>query len=284
MSINSTSIKKKDTNLTTLNLNNNGIDDEGVEVLTTSLKHNKKLNSFYLKGNNLQAMGYLAILKLLVDVSSIENTYNNSNNTLKTLDFDMNPPVRSDERIVKKMKALKWFIAVFTTLNKQQRHPRRFKVVYAQLISQHRKKLCDIQGIEYSYESIFSEIDPLILPEVLSFVALAQFRGKNSLLQTQTELFRILVTVAPDLSSIVNRPVSLKERIVDNEAKVVALGIEREQKVADINAKYEREVAALNAKKLEMKRELEALQSGGETNGKEVQEDKKLSGKKRDRS
>lgn len=70
-----------------------------------------------------------------------------------------------------------------------------------------------------------------------------------------------------------NRPVFFKERIVENEAKVVALGI-----------KYEREVAALNAEKLEMKRELEALQSGGKTNDKEVQEDGKLSGKKRDRS
>jgi hypothetical protein len=54
--------------------------------------------------------------------------------------------------------------------------------------------------------------------------------------------------------------------------------------VADINAKYEREVATLNAKKLEMKRELEALQTGEKTNNKEVKEDEKLSGKKRDRS
>ena len=256
-------LQKEDTNLTTLHLDYNGIGDEGIEVLTNSLKHNKKLKSFSLKGNNLQAMGYLAILKLLVDVSSIENTYNNSNNTLKTLDFDINPPIRSDERIVKKMKALKKFITVFTTINNRP-NPRRFKVVYAQLISQHRKGLCQIQGIDYSYESIFSKIDALVLPEVLSFVARHH---------KQTELFRMLVTVAPDLSSIVNRPVFFKERIVENEAKVVALGI-----------KYEREVAALNAEKLEMKRELEALQSGEKTKDKEVQEDKKLSGKKRNRS
>ena len=51
-----------------------------------------------------------------------------------------------------------------------------------------------------------------------------------------------------------------------------------------MNAKHEREVAALNAEKLEMKRELESLQSRGETNDKEVQEDEKLSGKKRNRS
>ena len=72
----------------------------------------------------------------------------------------------------------------------------------------------------------------------------------------------MLVTVAPDLSSIVNRPAYIKERIVEIEAKV----------------------AALNAEKLEMKRKLEALQSGGKTKDKEVQEDEKLSGKKRNRS
>jgi len=244
-------LQKEDTNLTTLNLNDNGIDDEGVEVLANSLKHNKKLKSLHLRGRNLQPKGYLAILKLLVGVSSIENTYN-SNHTLKTLDFDMNPPIRSDERMVKKMNILKKFINVFTKLNNRP-NPRRVKVVYAQLKSQNRKGLCQIQGIDYSYESIFSEIDALVLLEVLSFVA---WHHK------QTELFRMLVTVAPDLSSIVNRPAFLKERIVE----------------------YEREIAALNTKRLEMKRELESLQSRGETNDKEVQEDEKLSGKKRNRS
>ena len=56
--------------------------------------------------------------------------------------------------------------------------------------------------------------------------------------------------------------VKFKERIVENEAKV----------------------AALNAEDLEMERKLEALQSGEKTNNKEVQEDEKLSGKKRERS
>lgn len=189
-------------------------------------------------------------MKLLLDISSIENTYYNSNHTITTL--DINPPKKSDERIIKTMNILKKYVHTFTTLNKQRR-PRRAKIVYAQLMSQHRKNLCKIQGIEYSHESIFSEIDALVLPEVLAFVTRSQ---------KQTELFRMLVTVAPDLSSIVNRPAYIKERIVEIEAKV----------------------AALNAEKLEMKRELEALQSGEKTNDKEEKEDEKLSGKKRNRS
>ena len=155
-------------------------------MLTNSLKHNMKLNSLHLRGRNLQPKGYLAILKLLVDVSSIENTYN-SNHALKTLDFDMNPPIRSDERMVKKMNILKKFINVFTKLNNRP-NPRRVKVVYAQLKSQNRKGLCQIQGIEYSYESIFSKIDALVLPEVLAFVARHH---------KQTELFRMLVQSHP---------------------------------------------------------------------------------------
>lgn len=274
-------LQKEDTNLEFLDLEQNGIGGEGIEVLANSLKHNTKLNGLFLQGNNISAKGYQAIVKMLVDVSSIENTYNNSNHTIKTL--NLNPPMRSDERIIKMINILKKYINAFTKINNGG-NPGRTKVIQIHLKSHNRKDLCWIQGIEYSHESIFSEIDPLVLPEVLSFVARKQIRDKNAHLKTQTELFRMLVTVAPDLSSTVNRPLCLKERIEDNEAKVVALGIEHEQKIAAMNAKHEREVAVLNAKKLEMKRELEALQTGEKTKDKEVEEDEKLSGKKRDRS
>jgi len=240
-------LQKEDTNLTILQLEENGIGDEGIEVLANSLKQNTKLNGLSLKMNNITKRGYQAILKLLVDESSIENTYTNSNHTITILSLD--PPSSSDETRIKFMKK---FIEAQIKIANIKRNPGRDKVIKTHLLSSEiRKRLCMLQDIEYSYESIFSEVDALVLPEVLSFVAPAQFRS----LQTQTELFRMLVTVAPDLSSIVNRPVFFKERIEENEAKVVALGI-----------KYEREVAALNAEKLEMKRELEALQSGEKTN------------------
>lgn len=262
-------LQKEDSNLTYLRLEHNGIGDEGIEVLANSLKHNKKLINLYLKGNNLKEKGYQALLKLLMDVSSIENTYN-SNHTIANLDLERS--TGSDETIIKRMKEyIK--LAINANWNRRSFNPGRFKVIDAQLNSKKRTELCEIQGIEYSYESIFSEVDALVLPEVLALIG--SIHGTTPLVQRnqkQTELFRMLVTVASDLSSIVNRPAFIRQKIEDNEEQVVALGI-----------KYEREVAALKTKKLELKRELESLQSRETTKDKEVG-DEKLSGKKRDRS
>lgn len=63
-----------------------GIDDEGAELLASSLENNTKLRVLDLDENNITERGYIAILKIVVEVSSIENTYN-SNNTL-SCEFD----------------------------------------------------------------------------------------------------------------------------------------------------------------------------------------------------
>ena len=273
----------------TLNLNDNSIDDEGVEVLVNSLKHNKTLNRLFLKKNiNITKKGCLAILKLLIDISSIKNTYN-SNHTLKV---DLDPPIGSDERIVNVSDVLPsqkdaiYVIRYIKALIKtnEERNPGRAKVIETQLNSVTRAFMCRLQGIEYSYESIFSDIDALVLPEVLALVAEEH---------EQTELFHMLVTVAPDLSSIVNRPVSLREQMNTNEElittlhnkrerKVAALKAEYESKLAALDAKCESEVAALHAKNLKLKQELKLIQSKKEEKEESVSGGQ-LCGKKRDR-
>ena len=56
--------------LTELYLENNGIDDEGAEILASSLKHNTKLHTLHLDENNITKKGCQAFLKILIDVSS----------------------------------------------------------------------------------------------------------------------------------------------------------------------------------------------------------------------
>ena len=57
--------------------------DEEAELLATALKHNTSLKELHLSNNNgITERGHVAFLKLLNDVSSIENTYN-SNHTLR---------------------------------------------------------------------------------------------------------------------------------------------------------------------------------------------------------
>jgi hypothetical protein len=83
--------------LTNLLLGNTGIGDEGIEILANSLKDNTKLKELNLENNsNITVKGRRVLLKLLVDVSSIERTYN-SNHTLTSchLDETLNNEIRS---------------------------------------------------------------------------------------------------------------------------------------------------------------------------------------------
>ena len=82
-------LRKEESNLTHLFLQNTGIDNEGAEMIASSLKHNTKLEELYLENNNLERNGstYVTFLKLLVDISSVANTYN-SNHTLKVLSLN----------------------------------------------------------------------------------------------------------------------------------------------------------------------------------------------------
>ena len=62
-----------------LHLNSTGIDNEGAEILATLLKNDTKLFLLDLEDNTLiTESGYKALLKVVVDVSSIENTYNSN--------------------------------------------------------------------------------------------------------------------------------------------------------------------------------------------------------------
>ena len=74
-------LQQEGSTLTEVLLLGTGMGDEEAELLATSLKHNTTLESLYLQNNNITEKGKRAFLKLLVDVSSIESTYN-SNHTL----------------------------------------------------------------------------------------------------------------------------------------------------------------------------------------------------------
>jgi len=65
-------LQEEGTTFEDLYLNNTGMGDEEVELLATSLKRNTKLKVLGLQDNNITEKGCRALLKLLVDVSSIE--------------------------------------------------------------------------------------------------------------------------------------------------------------------------------------------------------------------
>ena len=197
-------LQKKDTRLSYLFLDNTGIDDEGAEIIANSLKHNTKLKTLHLVDNNqITEKGFKVFLKLLVDVSSVESTYN-SNHTLNEL------------RVPK--TSMGSYINAALHMNKTNTNSEatgRAKVIEYQLNSQTRKKLCELQDIEYcSVGTLYADIEPVLLPGILALIG-----GNHS----QCELYTALIQMVPDLLSCIDRNSMIKDEMARNTAQMAKL-------------------------------------------------------------
>ena len=215
-----------DATLGHLSLQNNLIDDEGVEILVDVLKNNTSLTSLSLEGNHkISKHGQLMLLKLVSDVSSIEATLQ-SNHTLSTI------AVTSSATDTPISEAIHWVLDSTGCVNVNRRG--RAKVIETQLRSASRAELAEIQGVNHS---VYSEINPLHLPEVLALV------GRHS---GQGELFVALRSSIAGVISTVNRKQCLKQQTVDYEAKIADYSdkiVLCRNKIEAVNA----EIAAIEA-------------------------------------
>lgn len=249
-------LQNEESRLETLNLDNVGIGDEGVEILVDSLKTNTTLRTLYLRENSINERGYRAVQKLLIDVSSIERTYT-SNHTLEQL--FLAPPLS--------MVASARHLNFALSKNRHYHHAGKEKIIHYQFNHLNRTALAQIQGVICpTQNSVYAQVDPVVLPDVLALI------GGNC---THSDMYLALTATASDLTSLVNKPAVFKERIEKNESLAAALTAECERKVAALKAECESKLAALTAKNLKMKEELELFQSN---------EQNQARGTKRDRS
>ena len=214
-------LQKEGSTLTEVFLIDTGIDDEGTELLATSLKHNTTLKKLNLCNKGITAKGHRAFLKLLVDVSSIGNTYN-SNSTLTECSLIEYGAPNSEMQVL---------INSACKMNRMNSNPGRAKVIKYQLNSRNRKKLCELQGIEYSTNNI-ADVEPILLPKILALI------GDR---HGQSELYIALIPTAPDLLSYIDRKAKLNDVLVKNAVQATSLA----EELANNLAKYERKVAAL---------------------------------------
>ena len=251
-------LQNDDSRLETLNLDRTAITDEGVKILVNSLKNNNTLRTLYLRQNVINERGREAILKLLIDVSSIENTYT-SNHTLEELFLP-----RTDS-MVGQRRHLNFALSK----NRHYHHAGKQKIIHYQFNHLNRTELATLQGITPpTHNSVYVQIDPVVLPDVLAMI------GENC---THSDMYLALIATASDLTSLINKPAVFKERIEKNERKAAALTAEYERKAAALKADYESKLAVLTTKNLKMKQELdELLQSDEQKN--------QARGTKRDRS
>jgi len=233
-------LQREGSNLKSLDLDRTCIDDEGAEILATSLKHNTKLQVLDLNHNNITLRGYKAFLKLLVDVSSIENTYN-SNHTLTFLKLDHSRQGVS--------YSIREHIRSAIQINNTSSHSAgRSKVIKYQLNSQGRKELCELQGIEYLPGSNFADIEPALLPRILALI------GRR---HGQSGFYTSLIPMVPELMSCVDTSGMMKDLMVKNEA--------RDNELAKQMAELARQRAALSAKNDQLSRRLAARESSGDS-------------------
>ena len=199
-------LQQEGSTLTTLYLSDTDMGDEEAEIIASSLKQNTKLEELNLLENNITNRGCLAFLKLLNDISSIDNTYK-SNHTLQTINIA--EYVTSD---------LLDSISEACIENRRGSNANsigRLKVIRTQLNSQERKKICKLQGIEYlSIGNLFADIEPSLLPNILALIG--EIHG-------QSELYTALVPTAPDLLSYIDRKALIKDVLAKNQAQMSLL-------------------------------------------------------------
>jgi Ran GTPase-activating protein (RanGAP) involved in mRNA processing and transport len=195
---------KSNTTLETLHLCNNKIGDDGVAALVVALRRNTTLRELYLRGNTgMSKIGKISLLKLVIDISSIEATLQ-SNHTLTELKFtDYND--RSD--IIQHL--------IDTAVEITSYSPGvvgREKVRRLLLNDTKRAQLADIQGVTHS---VYSEIDSLYLPEVLALINRYSYSYPSG-----KELFPALKSTMTGLLSRVDMKLCIQEQMARHEARI----------------------------------------------------------------
>ena len=206
-------LQGENSTLATLRLNNNDIGDQGVEILVDALQSNKSLDTLELSENrSISNQGQIMLLKLVNNVSTIKATLQSNHKlTDVKLTEDRWTSTSPDTEIQR-------HIDMATMINsKHKSSPEaagRKKLIETQLNSAKRAALANLQGVNHS---LYSEINPLHLPEVLYLV------GRY---YDQRELYIALKLSIAGVISIVNRKQCLQHQRAYLRAKLEAVEAE----------------------------------------------------------
>jgi hypothetical protein len=215
--------------LTSLWLHNNNIDDEGVEIIVNALQSNSTLEKLVLSGNHdISNRGQIMCLQLVNDVTSIHATLQ-SNQTLTYLCVkDINP--YDPDELLDADDEIQTHIDMATQINMYIYYPElvgREKVISSHLDSQNRAALYRLQDVDHS---VYSEINPLHLPEVLSLIGRRHGQG---------ELYAALSSSIMTLFSTANRKKCIQQEKgyhADIIAKHAAMIAQHRAKVEELDA------------------------------------------------
>ena len=188
-----------DATLERLDLRGNYIDDESVEILVNALQSNTSLTILNLsKNDGISSHGIIMLLKLVNNISSIKATLQ-SNHTLKNI-------------YLKGDNVIEYHIARALESNRAyEGDPERAgkdKIINFQIDSSRRAALAELQGVR---QSLYSEINPLHLPEV--FASVGRYLDEG-------ELYIALKSSIEEVMSTVNRKQCLQQQMAYHKAKI----------------------------------------------------------------
>ena len=221
--------------LHTLGLGHTGMTDEDISSLTQALKFNRSVTHLYLSGNDCGEAGYRSILKMVVDISSIEATLE-SNTCLhkitlpKENDYRCDSDSDSDESEYNTrdgFEEIRICIHNFVYLNHYAKSLKE-RVMETHLNTQDRRQLSEMQGVDYSYGSLFTEIPTCVLPELFAILWEDPKR---------MDPFRALVATVTDWTSLVDRRLMVESTLERNRALIKQLAernLELEARLKDI--------------------------------------------------
>ena len=244
--------------LKTLDLQFNSIDDEGVGILANALQNNTSLESLDLYGNKGITMeGKKLLLKLLNDISSIKATLQ-SNHTLQgwltffNIDNDQFDKVidEVEDEVIDEVEdevidEVETEIIEALQLNRMNKNnpeaAGREKVINTQLNTYTRAKMRPLQGVEQCNTAVYSQINPLHLPEVLALIGKIHGEG---------ELFVALKSSIAALLSTVNKKEWLKQQIDSHSSKIKELESQLNMFQAELATMEEAEIEYRSTKRL----------------------------------
>ena len=186
-------LQMPDCALKNLSLGNNNIDDAGVALFANALQYNTTLTALYLYGNKgISKEGNIMMLKLVNDISSVKATLQ-SNHTLHTIYLD-----NGDYDDIMVQNQMNEFTTINAEYSNNAEAAGKEKMIRFQLHSDRRSALAELQKV---HQSVYSEISPIYLPELLSLVGPSHGQG---------ELFAAVKSSIAVLMSIVNRKKRIK--------------------------------------------------------------------------
>eukprot|EP00984_Skeletonema_dohrnii_P008049 scaffold2947_cov108-Skeletonema_dohrnii-CCMP3373.AAC.2 len=154
----------------------NRVDDEGVAILVDAFRDNTLLRTLHIEGNDeISRKGYIMLLKLLNDITSITSTLQ-SNHTLNRVGLVGGPIICPS---IEGHDIIDHHMAMAMDIN-QKYHTDpvaagREKIIQIQLHSGRRAELMKLFGLK---RSLYCEINPLYLPEVISIVGSRHGQGE----------------------------------------------------------------------------------------------------------